>query len=194
MTAERRANLARALIVAITMNGALYISIFAFLTWLPSIMVAQGIGLPRSLLMNLLMSCGALLGTACGGLLSDFLGRRRSIVCLAGASAVLGITFPLMPGPQWQIVAGFWLYATIYALAVASVSIYAPELFPTKLRLRGTGTAVAVGRGFAIAAPFALPPLLAAYGLEGVTLILAVVLSIEILIVLSFGWETRPKE
>lgn len=191
--ADANSDLARSLVVAAVMNAALYVAIFSFLTWLPSIMVAEGRALPRSLLMNVFMSCGALIGTLSAGYVSELGGRRMTVAVLAGLAAVLGLAFAAFDSPLAQTITGFSMYVAIYALAVVSVSIYAPELFSTAVRLRGAGTAVAIGRACAMLAPLALPSVLAAYGLLGVTIALASILCIEIGVVLSLGVETKHR-
>ncbi|MCC7257063.1 MAG: MFS transporter [Gammaproteobacteria bacterium] len=184
---------ARALTLAAGMNTAMYLAIFSFLTWLPSIMVSQGRALPRSLLMNLVMSSGSLVGTFSAGYIAERLGRRTGVAALATVTAALGIAFGSAGDQGVQTALGFALYVTVYALAVASVSIYTPELLATPVRLRGAGVAVSIGRGFAMLAPLALPALLGGFGLIGVSTAFATVMLMEAGAVLLFGIETQGR-
>lgn len=191
--AEQPMSIARAMIVASSMCAAVYISVYAFLHWLPSLMVAAGKALPHSLLVNVVMSCGSMVGAGASGYLADRYGRRPAVAAAALASALIAITYALTPSANVQAFLGFLLYASVYALSGVSVSIYLPELFATKSRLRGHGTAVAIGRVCAIVTPLAVPPLHAAGGVLGVALGLAAVLCVVVIIVLCLGKETRGR-
>lgn len=183
----------RSLIVASVVCAALYISIFGFLTWLPGIMVTEGRALKHSLLLNVFMSCGAVVGTALGGYIADWTGRRPGIALLAVAAGSAGILYALSVDDKIQTLLGFLLYTGIYALGVVSVSIYVPELFDTRVRMRGVGAAVSIGRLFAVGAPMVLPWLHTNYGLLGVAFAIAGVLMFEVLTVFVLGHETKAR-
>ena len=183
----------RSLFVASVVCAALYISIFGFLTWLPGIMVTEGRALKHSLLLNVFMSCGAVAGTVLGGYIADWTGRRPGIALLAVASGAFGVLYALSADDKLQTLLGFLLYTGIYALGVVSVSIYVPELFTTRVRMRGAGSAVSIGRLFAIGAPMVLPWLHTYYGLLGAAVAIAGVLTFEVMVVLLLGHETRAQ-
>jgi putative MFS transporter len=64
--------------------------------------------------------------------------------------------------------AGFTITALIYVLSSFSVAAYVPELFPTRLRLRGAGLCNAVGRGVNILVPYAVAAIFGDFGVIGV--------------------------
>lgn len=183
----------RAMIVAVSMAASVYISVYAFLHWLPSLMVVGGRALPHSLLIHVVMSSGAVVGAAASGYLADRYGRRPAVAGAASLSALIAIAYSLSPSPDLQAFFGFAMYASVYALSGVAVSIYLPELFATRSRLRGHGSAVTIGRICAVLAPLATPALYASGGVLAVALSLAGVLCVCVILVLSLGRETKGR-
>ncbi|STV91356.1 metabolite transport protein [Klebsiella michiganensis] len=66
-----------------------------------------------------------------------------------------------------------------------------PELWPTHLRLRGSGFVNAVGRIVAVFTPYGVAILLTRYGAITVFMVLGLLLALCALILFCFGIETR---
>ena len=88
---------------------------------------------------------------------------------------------------------GFAITACIYVLSSFSVATYVPELFPTGLRLRGSGLANTVGRGVSIFVPFAVAGAFTRFGIAGVLTLIVGTLLAQALIVGLLGTETRRR-
>ena len=69
--------------------------------------------------------------------------------------------------------------------------LYIPELWPTHLRLRGSGFVNAVGRIVAVFTPYGVAALLTHYGSITVFMVLGVMLLLCALVLSIFGIETR---
>ena len=82
-----------------------------------------------------------------------------------------------------------------FALTGVATSLYAytPELFPTRTRGTGMGTASTAGRISAITGPLLVPVVLVAWGYTGTFLAFACCFAVGALLVLAFGPESRGR-
>jgi putative MFS transporter len=78
-------------------------------------------------------------------------------------------------------------------LSSFSVATYVPELFPTELRLRGSGLANTVGRAVSIVVPYAVASAFMSFGIAGVLTLIVCTLLIQALIVGVLGPETKQR-
>jgi putative MFS transporter len=68
-----------------------------------------------------------------------------------------------------------------------------PELFPTELRLRGSGVSNTVGRAVSIAVPYGVAWAFTGFGIAGVLTLIVGTLLLQALIVGVLGAETRKR-
>jgi len=167
--------------------------IYSFITWLPSFFVNQGLSVNRSLVYNMLMTFGGPVGTIVGLILADAWGRKPTLITFSIAAAVIGIVYSQMTMPIMIAALGFMLVAATYVNVVITWSIYVPELFPTELRLRGTGVCNAMGRLVSIFMPYLVVSTFNKAGVEGVVSIVVGVQIVALLMLVSFGIETRKQ-
>jgi putative MFS transporter len=90
-------------------------------------------------------------------------------------------------------VVGFSLITSIYVLVTIGLYAYVPELFPTELRLRGTGIAGMCGRAASISTPYLAVMLFERFGIEGVLLMVSGVLLCLIAAILTLQLETGQR-
>ncbi|HEY1607801.1 MAG TPA: MFS transporter, partial [Paraburkholderia sp.] len=81
----------------------------------------------------------------------------------------------------------------IYVLSSFSVATYVPELFPTELRLRGSGVSNTVGRAVSIVVPYVVAWAFTGFGIAGVLTMIVGTLLVQALIVGVLGTETRKR-
>jgi putative MFS transporter len=165
---------------------AVNMSVYGFVAWLPTFLVRQGMTVVQSLGFTTFMACGSVAGALVGMALGDRVSRQWSIVGTCVAIIVLGAIYPSLRDPAAITAVGFLLVTSIYTLVTLGLYAYIPELFPTPLRLRGTGVAGVCGRATSIATPFLTIWLFERFGLEGVlgmvsVMLLALVATIVIL-------------
>ncbi|WP_252149630.1 MFS transporter, partial [Escherichia coli] len=79
----------------------------------------------------------------------------------------------------------------LYMYVCFASAVYIPELWPTHLRLRGSGFVNAVGRIVAVFTPYGVAALLTHYGSITVFMVLGVMLVLCALVLSIFGIETR---
>jgi putative MFS transporter len=176
-------------LITVTINVVLY----GLLTWLPTFMVMERLGVSESLRYTMLMSLGAPIGPLIAGFLADRIGRRISLAVTSVVAAALGAVYALVPTIQAATMVGFFLFLVLYLIVALGLASYVPELFPTAYRLRGTGVCMTAGRAAAAMVPWFT---VWAYSRGGVALILEVfcgLLLFQGLAVLFFGIDTENR-
>jgi len=172
---------------------AVSVALYGLITWLPTIFVKQGHSVAASLGFTTLMSLGGPVGAALGFVLADRLPRRAAITGTIVAIIVLAIGYSQASNETLFVVAGFALVTAIYFLVAIGWALYVPELFPTDLRMRGTGICNTAGRLATIATPYAVVSIFSSYGLGGVLGLVGVVMAIAGVAVLVWGPEMSKK-
>jgi putative MFS transporter len=132
-------------------------------TWLPSLLVADGLTVTKSLGYTLIITLAQLPGYACAAWLIEQLGRRVTLtVFLVGSAAAAGL-FSQAGSPNTVIAAGMLLsffnlgaWGALYAIT--------PEIYPTSLRGTGAGWAAGFGRVASIVTTLVTLPLHQALG------------------------------
>ncbi len=181
--------LGRTLTAAMT-GVAINVGLYGFIAWLPTIFVKQGFSMVQSFGFVLLMSFGAPLGGLLSYVVADRVGRARSIIYAALLSIVLGCVYVSLHGSAAIVIAGFGLISTLYAITTLGLLGYIPELFPTEMRLRGTGLAATVGRSASVAMPYITLKLYGLYGVTGVLAFVSATLLVLCLAIISLRIET----
>ncbi len=131
--------------------------------WLPTLLVADGLSLPRSFGYTLIITLAQLPGYAAAAVLVEKWGRRPTLATFLVGSAVAAALFSTADDATSVIGSGMLLsffnlgaWGALYALT--------PEVYPTLLRATGAGWAAGFGRLASILAPFSVPPLREAGG------------------------------
>jgi putative MFS transporter len=179
-------------LITVTINVVLY----GLLSWLPTFLVIEKLGVSESLRYTMLMSLGAPVGPLIACFLSDRTGRRTNLAAASVLSAALGAAYAMVPSIEAATVVGFFLFLSLYLLVALGLASYVPELFPTAYRMRGAGVCMTAGRAAAAVVPVFT---VWAYQRGGIVLILEVfcgLLLAQGLAVLLFGIDTenRPLE
>jgi putative MFS transporter len=171
---------------------AITFSYYGFFTWIPTLLVKQGMTITKSFGYSLIIYLAQIPGYYSAAFLTERLDRKWTIVLylllggvaayfLSGARAASAITL-----------SGFCLsffmngtYAGIYA--------YTPELYPTAIRSTGTGVASSFGRVGGLAAPLIIGFAYARIGFVGVFTMTTCVLVLGALAVAILGMSTAGK-
>lgn len=174
-------------VVLIVLNTAVY----GFIAFLPTFMVKQGMSIVTSLNYTTLMMFGGPVGALIGFWLADRLGRRICIVTFSLIAIAIGAAYPQASDPALVTLLGFLLITAVYVLVAIGWALYVPELFPTEIRMRGTGFCNMAGRLMTIVTPQIIVPLYAATGVYRVIGLVGGLLLIQAILVGLFGVETR---
>ena len=181
----------RRTLVAITVLIAMNISLYTITVWIPTIFVNSGIDVTKSILMTAIIMIGAPVGIFNAALIIDRFPRRLFGSLLLIIIAVLGYFYSIQTA-EWAILSyGLVMIFFLYMYVCFASAVYVPELWPTHLRLRGSGFVNAVGRIVAVFTPYGVAVLLTRYGAITVFMVLGVMLVLCALILFCFGIETR---
>ncbi len=171
---------------------AITFAFYGFFTWIPSLLVKQGMTITKSFGYSILIYLAQIPGYYSAAFLSEKLDRKWTIIlylALGGAAAFL---MSNARSDDSILVAGFLLsffmngtYAGIYA--------YTPELYPTAFRATGMGVASAFGRIGGLSAPIVVGYTYDQIGFAGVFTITTVVLIAGALAVAVLGIATAGK-
>lgn len=166
----------RRTLVAITVLIAMNISLYTITVWIPTIFVNSGIDVDKSILMTAVIMIGAPVGIFIAALIIDHFPRRLFGSALLIIIAVLGYIYSIQT-TEWAIlIYGLVMIFFLYMYVCFASAVYIPELWPTHLRLRGSGFVNAVGRIVAVFTPYGVAALLTHYGSITVFMVLGVML------------------
>jgi MFS transporter, putative metabolite:H+ symporter len=169
------------------------ISLYGFLSWVPTFLVKQGLSLNSSLTATALMGLGAPLGGVVAALLADRISRIKALVALTLLEGVLGVAYVYTQTQTELVAVGFGLTLCAYALVAMGFGLYIPELFPTRLRLRGVSVANSVGRLSGAGIQFVIVALFTSFGVAAVAAFLVGALLIQAIALLVLGRETQGR-
>ncbi|GAA3789074.1 MULTISPECIES: MFS transporter [Amycolatopsis] len=143
---------------------SLFISVmlvyYAALSWMPSILRAQGFGEIAAFASTALMNALGIVGVAVAVLLVEKVGRKR-IVAVAGPLAALSlVVFSLLLGSPTGAVIAIGAFGMLALVVIPVMYAYVSELYPTELRASGFGWASSSSRAVTGFAPLVFGSLL----------------------------------
>jgi putative MFS transporter len=163
------------------------VPLFAIYTFAPAVLSALGLSDQSSPAGSVAITTAFLIGSLISLPIVESWGRRP--LCIAGF-AVAAVAFSLLlTGSTAIVVVSFLVYALGIGAAAGLELTYPTELFPTAIRATATGFAAGISRVGAFAGTFALPVLLARFGIKSVVAG-AVALS---LVGLFLAWRWAPE-
>ena len=169
------------------------VSLYGFLSWVPTFLVKQGLSIGSSLWFSGIMGLGAPLGALLGAGIADRFGRIRSLAGLALCEAVLGVVYPMVGNGIELIAVGFGLTLCAYAIVAVGFALYIPELFPTRLRLRGASVVLGISRLTSSQVGFVIVLIFGSFGIGGVAGFLSGSMVLMALAVTVLGRETSNR-
>ncbi|MGU7772570.1 MFS transporter [Burkholderia sp. MR1-5-21] len=181
------------LVIGISIMITIQICLYGLISWLPSFFVQQGFSIGKSLQWNMIMTLGGPTGAFISLLLVDRIGRKPIIVTSAISASIFAVVYVCQSSEIGFMISGFLMIASIYGILVVGQAVYMPELFPTRLRMRGNGLCSAVARIVAAAIPFAIPVIFNAGGIRLVIGIVGCELVLFALVIAVLGRETFHK-
>ena len=170
--------------------------IFGFVIFLPQFFLRQGLTIANSLGYTVVLASASLVGCALGAFLSDFIGRRWSIIGASICTIVFGwiyARFNAASDPVTVLSVGFVLIVAIYVQTALLFGVYTPELFPTEIRLRANGICNTLGRAATVVSPFVVGYLMVTYALPGVIWLMIGLLVVQIVAVYVWGVEPAKR-
>lgn len=167
-------------------------SYYGFFTWIPTLLVKQGITVTKSFEFSIIIYLAQVPGYFSAAWLGEFLDRKNTIALYLAGAATSAYWMSQMTDPVLittsAAVLSFFLNGTY-----AAVYSYTPEVFPTWIRASGTGLSSAFGRVGSIIAPSVIGLSAASLGFAGVFGMTTAVLAVGVVCVLVFGLSTAGR-
>jgi len=163
--------------------------------WLPSLYTTVfHLDLATALRYGLVSSTATMIGTVYVALLIDKFGRKTwFMINFIGGAAAFTTLYLLGASSAVHLLVFVSIAVFFAAPNVNMIYLYTPELFPTRLRSTGCGTAGVFLRIGNAVAPACVGFILAGSGINGVYLMLAAVTTAAALIMAVVGLETRKR-
>jgi putative MFS transporter len=163
---------------------------YGFASWVPSLLIKQGIAVTNSLLYTSIIALAAPIGPLIGFLIADRFERKYVIVTMACSNVICGLVFSQVRHPTLIIAMGVCLTLAGNIISY-SYHLYQQELFPTGIRSRAAGFVYSWSRLSAIFSSFVIAFLLQHFGVGGVFLFIAAAMALVVLVIGLMGPRTR---
>ena len=179
-------------IMLVIFNLVQTIGYYGFSSWVPALLISQGIGVTRSLAYTFIIAIAAPIGPLIGVYFADRFERKWQIAWAAIGIAVFGLLFAQQTGAAGVIVCGLLITLCNNWLAF-SFHAYQAELYPTRIRAQAVGFVYSWSRFSAIFSGFIIAFFLGRYGTIGVFTFIAGAMVIVFVVIGFFGPEVTKR-
>jgi MFS transporter, putative metabolite:H+ symporter len=168
---------------------------YAALSWMPSILRAQGMGDVAAFAGTTVMNAVGILGVLCSVLLVERVGRKWVIGVSAPLASVALVVFALVLRVPAAAITMIAVFGFLILMVIPVLYAYVSELYPTELRASGFGWASSASRVVTGFTPLVFGSLLwPVLGLPLTFGVLAAVVVVAVLWMARVGPETRGRE
>ncbi|MGY4238299.1 putative MFS transporter [Bradyrhizobium sp. USDA 4449] len=178
------------------MTWLLWISVtfcsYLFFTWIPGLLVERGMTITKSFSFSIVIYLAQIPGYFSAAWACERIGRQYTIVSYMAGAALSAIGLATVQTDQQVLVMSVLLSFFINGVNAGEFA-YTPEVFPTRVRATGVGTASAIGRIGAISSPILVGYIYPIAGFPGVFGMTTAVLLAGALSVLILGIPTRGR-
>jgi putative MFS transporter len=165
------------------------VGFYGFNNWVPSLLIAQGIDITKSLFYSSIIAIAAPVGPLIGFFIGDKVERKAIICAAAAAIMVCGLLFGATTATTLIIAMGICLTLASNVLSY-SFHAYQQEVFPTGVRARAAGFVYSWSRLSVIFSSFVIQFFLTRFGAPGVFAFIAASMLIVIATIGLFGPRT----
>jgi MFS transporter, putative metabolite:H+ symporter len=148
------------------------IGYYGFASWVPTLLLAEGVNVTRSLQYTFVMALASPLGPLVGKAFADVFERKWQIAWSALSIAACGLLFA-----QQRTAAGVVLFGVLITFSSNWMSFsyhtYQSELYPTRIRARAVGFVYSWSRLSTVFSSFLIAFFLREYGTAGVFIFIA---------------------
>ncbi len=159
---------------------------YGFSSWVPALLISQGIGVTKSLAYTFIIAIAAPIGPLVGVYFADRFERKWQLAWAAIGIAAFGLLFAQQTTAVGVIVCGLlitlcgnWMSFSFHA--------YQAELYPTRIRAQAVGFVYSWSRFSAIFSGFVIAFLLGHYGTTGVFTFIAGAMVVVFIVIGGFG-------
>jgi putative MFS transporter len=168
------------------------IGYYGFANWVPTLLIAKGVLVTKSLLYASAIAVASPIGPLLGMLIADRIQRKWLIVISAGAIAVVGVLFSQTANPLLLVALGVLINLCNSTLSLC-YHTYQNEVFPTRIRARAAGVVYSFSRLGAMFSGFLIAFLLRDYGVNGVFAMIVGCMVVVMIAIGGFGPTTNGK-
>jgi putative MFS transporter len=166
------------------------IGYYGFSSWVPTLLIAQGIGVTKSLTYTFIIAVAAPIGPLVGMHFADRFERKWQIAAAACGTAVFGLLFSQAAAPAALVLCGIGITVTNNLMSYA-YHAYQAELFPTRVRARAVGFVYSFSRLSTVFNSFMIAFFLQGFGTTGVFAFITAAMLVVVISVGAFGPRTR---
>jgi putative MFS transporter len=157
-------------------------------SFMPTVLVSRGLDVSTSLAYTTVINIGGLVGAVLASVFGYRFRRRLVLGYGAVVAVVVAIAFGVSSSMAWVLLLGGVLQL-LFILLNTTAWVWAPELYPTRVRAFGTGASVTVALVSASLLPLLAGVIFDAGGAIGMFVLVAV-LYVVMAIAVRFGPET----
>jgi putative MFS transporter len=162
------------------------IGFYGFSSWVPALLISQGIGVTKSLAYTFIIAVAAPVGPLIGIFVADRFERKWQIAWAAIGIAAFGLLFAQQTTAIGVIVCGLLITLCANWLSF-SFHAYQAELYPTRIRAQAVGFVYSWSRFSAIFSGFIIAFFLGRYGTTGVFGFIAGAMVVVFIVIGGFG-------
>ena len=162
---------------------------YGFTSWVPTLLLAQGITITRSLAYTVVITAANPLGALCATWFADRCERKWQLACSALSIGVFGLVFSQQSSAAGIMAAGAAIAFSNTILAY-SMHAYQSELYPTRIRARAVGFTYSWSRISTVFVGFMIAFCLRNYGTIGVFTFVAGAMFTVFVIIATLGPRT----
>jgi MFS transporter, putative metabolite:H+ symporter len=162
------------------------IGYYGFSSWVPTLLISQGVGVTRSLVYTFIIAIAAPVGPLVGMFFADHIERKWQIAWAAVGIAIFGLMFANQTAATEVIGCGVMITLCNNWMSF-SFHAYQAELYPTRIRAQAVGFVYSWSRFSAIFSGFIIAFLLGHYGATGVFSFIAGAMAVVFIVIGGFG-------
>ena len=165
---------------------------YGFASWVPTLLLAQGITVTKSLQYTFIVALAAPVGPLLARLIADRVDRKWQVVCSGFGIGAFGLLFSQQSAGALIIAIGILIQISNSTLSY-SFHAYQAELYPTRIRARAVGFVYSWSRFSTIFVGFIIAFFLRNFGTTGVFLFIASAMTVAIGVIALFGPRTTRR-
>jgi MFS transporter, putative metabolite:H+ symporter len=162
------------------------IGYYGFSSWVPTLLISQGVEVTKSLAYTFIIAVAAPVGPLIGVLFADRFERKWQIAWAAIGIAAFGLLFAYQKTAVGVIICGLLITLANNWLSF-SFHAYQAELYPTRIRAQAVGFVYSWSRFSAIFSGFIIAFFLGRYGTIGVFSFIAGAMVVVFVVIGGFG-------
>ncbi len=173
-------------IMLVIYNLVQTIGYYGFASWVPTLLISQGVETTKSLAYTFIIAVAAPIGPLIGVFFADHFERKWQIAWAAFGIAVFGLLFAWQSSAAGVIICGLlitlcnnWMSFSFHA--------YQAELYPTRIRAQAVGFVYSWSRFSAVFSGFIIAFFLGRYGTIGVFGFIAGAMAVVFVVIGGFG-------